>query len=208
MTRIQEGEPVPPIESLERYLQDGGTTIIRAAFKHSYFAHPDRVRGNTPLYPDRARTSRKHYPKLDRGAPATWRGRRVRLGDNSKAQRAWEHYSGLPVQRGSGYGVRHVWGHPWDADAFTAGWNLCYMPFWAGMLTEKQHPHVELKQAVRQAVWDLYFRANPVCAPPDFVTDPGIDLAAVLLGQPVLILAAPAAACYGVSSRGVPPFPV
>ena len=52
------------------------------------------------------------------------------------------------------------------------------------------HPQVELKRAVRQAAWDRYFRADPVCAPPDFVADPGIDLDALLRGQPVLIPAA------------------
>ena len=34
------------------------------------------------------------------------------------------------------------------------------MPFWAGMLTEEQHPHPELERAIRQASWDLYFRDN------------------------------------------------
>ena len=139
-TQIHEGELVPPTESLEHYLREGGTTLIQAAFAHSYFAHPDRVRGNTPLYPDRARRSREHYPTLDKGTRTKWQGRQVKLDDNSKAQRAWASYSGRPIQRASGYGVRHVWGHPWNPDAFTAGWNLCYMPFWAGMLTERQHP--------------------------------------------------------------------
>ncbi len=63
------------------------------------------------------------------------------------------------------------------------------MPFWAGMLTERQHPHRGLEMAVRQAAWDLYFRADPVCDPPAFVADPGVDLDAVLNGQPVLLLA-------------------
>lgn len=187
--RIHEGEIVPPILALERYLQKGGTTIIQAAFEHSYFAHPDRVRENTPMYPDRARLSRKYYPKLERGAQAIWQGREVRLGDNSKAQQAWARYSGRPIQRASGYGVRHVWGHPWDPEAFTAGWNLCYMPFWAGMLTERQHPHPELERAIRQAAWELYFRNDPVCPPLSFVTNPGIDLGSILSGQPILILA-------------------
>ena len=62
------------------------------------------------------------------------------------------------------------------------------MPFWAGMMTEEQHPHPELKQAVRQAAWDLYFRENPVCEPPDFVEDPGVDLESILGEQPLLIL--------------------
>ena len=188
-TRVHQGPLVPPVESLERYLREGGTTMIQAAFQHSYYVHPDRVRAKTPLYPDRARRSRKHYPALNKGAGATWQGRPVKLDDNSKAQQAWSTYSGRPIQRASGYGVRHVWGHPWDPIAFTAGWNLCYMPFWAGMLTERQHPHPELERAVRQAAWDLYFRHDPVCAPPEYVSDPGTDLDAVLQGQPILLLA-------------------
>ena len=62
------------------------------------------------------------------------------------------------------------------------------MPFWAGMLTEDQHPHQDLMQAVRQASWDLYFRENPVCQPLYFVADPGLDLGAILGEQPLLIL--------------------
>ena len=188
-TRIHDGPLISPVESLERYLEKGCTTIVQAAFEHSYFVHPDKVRQKTPLYPDRARLSREHYPKLDRGDRGTWRGREVKLGDNSVAQRAWARYSGRPIERASGYGVRHVWGHPWDPDAFTAGWNLCYMPFWAGMLTERQHPHPKLEIAIRQAAWDLYFRDDPVCALPEFVTNPGMDLDAILHGQPILILA-------------------
>ena len=160
MTRkcVHTGDLSPPIQSLESYLQKGGVTIIQAAFEHSFFAHPDKVRAKTPWYPKRARLSREHYPGLDRGDRATWNGRSVRLGDNSAAQRAWVAYSGRRLERQSGYSVRHVWGHPWNPDAFTAGWNLCYMPFWAGMLTEDQHQHPELERAIRQAAWDLYFR--------------------------------------------------
>lgn len=53
-----------------------------------------------------------------------WQGREVKLGDNAKAYQAWAHYTGRRIERASGYGVRHVWGHPWNPDAFTAGWNL------------------------------------------------------------------------------------
>ena len=63
------------------------------------------------------------------------------------------------------------------------------MPFWAGMLTERQHPHPELERAVRQAAWDLYFRNDPVCVPPEFVANPGTDLDAILREQPLVILA-------------------
>ena len=193
VVRVYDGELVAPVKSLERYFLEGGATVIQAAFEHSYFVHPDRVRLETPLYPDRARFSREHYPKRGKGDRVMWRGREVRLDDNSAAQRAWARYAGRPIERASGYGVRHVWGHPWNPDAYTAGWNLCYMPFWAGMLTERQHPHPELETAIRQAAWDLYFRNDSVCEPPEFVTDPGIDLDAILCGQPILLLAGRAA---------------
>ena len=149
---------------------------------------PAKVRDKTPYFPDRARFSRKHYPGKGRGDKGTWYGRTVILGDNAYAQQAWQRYTGRRIYRGSGYSVRHIWGHPWNPDALTAGWNLCYMPFWAGMLTERQHPHPELRQAVQQASWDLFFRDNPVCPPPDFVEDPGTDLDAALGDQPLLIL--------------------
>ena len=153
--------------------------------------HPDAVRERTPFFPDRARRSREHYPKLDKGDRATWDAgdrREVILDDNSRAQIAWERYTGHRLARGSGYGIRHIWGNTHNPEAFTAGWNLCYMPFWAGMLTEDQHPHVELQQAVRQASWDLFFSQHPVCERPDFVEDPGLDLSAALEGVPVRIL--------------------
>jgi hypothetical protein len=89
-----------------------------------------------------------------------------------------------------GHGVRGAsyLGVPWDPQAHTAGWNLAYMPFWAGMLTEAQHPHPVVQRAVRQASWDLFFAENPVCAPPAFVSDPGVDLAELLEGRPLLVL--------------------
>ena len=190
--KIHHGHLGFPIQSLEDYFGKAGVSIIEAAFAHSYFVHPDEVRAKTPYFPERARRSREHYPGLEKGKQAIWHGNgrevEVRLDDNQRAQMAWEKYTGHRLARGTGYSVRHIWGHPWDPDFFTAGWNLCYMPFWAGMLTEQQHPHPELEKAIRQASWDLYFRNNPVCQPPDFVVDPGMDLSSLLAGQRVLIL--------------------
>ena len=179
---------VPPIDALEDYMHNGGVTILQAAFEHSFFIHPASVRSRTPYFPDRARFSRKVYPGKRKGDRAIWKGREVILDDNAYAQQAWQRYSGRIIYRGSGYGVRHIWGNPWNPYAFTAGWNLCYMPFWAGMLTEKQHPHPELQRAVQQASWDLFFRNDPVCAPPDFVEDPGMNLDSVLGDQTLRIL--------------------
>ena len=197
--RIVNEIPVSAIQSLENYFSQGGVSILQAAFAHTYFVHPDKVREKTPYYPDRARFSREHYPGLPKGSYTTWSGdgrdgrdgREVRLDDNQYAQNAWVRYTRHRIARGSGYGLRHIWGHAYDPDSFTAGWNFCYMPFWAGMLTEKQHPHPELEEAIRQASWDLYFRENAVCPPPDFVENPGMDLDLVLDGNPLLVLEAP-----------------
>ena len=189
-TQIVTEFGISPIESLEGYIVAAGSSLVRATFEHSYFVDPERVRERTPYYPDRARFSGTHYPQLNMGDYANWSGdgRRVRLDANHRPQIAWEGYTRMPIQKKSGYGLRHIWGHPWDPDAFTAGWNLCYMPFWAGELTEDQHPHPDLVQAMRQASWDLYFRDNPVCEPPAFVQDPGIDLDSILGSQPLRIM--------------------
>lgn len=185
--RDHTGEPISTIQSLEEYFRDGGVSIIQAAFTHTYFVRPDAVREKTPFFPDRVRRSREHYPKLDKGASAKWDGdgRTVVLDDNSRAQMAWEQYTGHKLARRSAYGLRHIWGNTHNPEAFTAGWNICYMPFWAGMLTEDQHPHSELQQAIRQASWDLFFARDTVCPCPDFVEDPGFDLTTVLDGLPV-----------------------
>ena len=192
--RVNPNNITPPIESLEYYFRSGGVTIIQAAFSHSFFVDPDVVRERTPYHPDRARYSRQYYPNLGRGQAAIWKdggkNRPVILDDNAYAHSAWQGYTGCPRQSGTGYGLRHIWGHPWNPDSFTAGWNLCYMPFWAGMLTEDQHPLRELQTAIKQASWDLYFRDYPVCDAPDFVEDQDVDLSGMLDGQPLLIMAA------------------
>jgi hypothetical protein len=181
--------PLPePIQVLEAHLERAGTSLIKAAFRYSFFIDPERVRERCPYYPNRARMSREHYPGADRGSERQWKDQPVRLGDNSRAQMAWAGYTGRAIARGSGYGVRHIWGNPWDPNAFTAGWNLCYMPFWLGMLTEDQHPHAALVRAIQQASFDLYFKSNPVCDKPDYVVDPGLDLADLVDGEAIQLL--------------------
>ena len=207
--KVNSNNITPPIESLEYYFRAGGVTIVQATFSNSFFIDPVSVRGNTPSHPDRARMSREHYPGKGRGETATWPGdgRTVRLGDNAYAQIAWSRYTGCAMQRGTGYGVRHIWGKPWNPDAFTAGWNLCYMPFWAGMLTEDQHLLETLRDTVRQASWDLFFEVNPVCQPPEFVNDPGLDLGSILGELPLLVMKSETGVSKGVlktPNAGVP----
>lgn len=187
-TTVFEGSLPRPISILEGFITASGTTLIRAAFATSFFVPPEKVKQRTPYYPDFARLSRTHYPGKMRGNIAEWDGRSVKVGDNSRAQLAWQKYTGRPIERGSGYGVRHIWGHPWDPNAFTAGWNLCYMPFWVGMLTEDQHPHIELQKAIQQASYEIFFKSKPVCKPPPFVKDLGLDLSVLLGDQQINLL--------------------
>lgn len=187
-SRLHDGVLPEPIKVLEDMFISAGTSVVRVAFAHSFFVSPEAVRAKTPYFPQVARKSRQHYPGLDKGAKAVWQGREVQLDFNQWAQNAWQKYTGRKIARKSGYGVRHVWGHPWDPEAYTAGWNLCYMPFWVGMLTEEQHPHPLLERAIRQASFDLFFRSEPVCAPPFYVCDQGLDLSELLGDQPILLL--------------------
>lgn len=189
-TITHAGPVANPISALENIFRTGGMTLIQAAFKHSFFLDPEQVRGNTPKFPGFARYSRTHYPNKKKGDAALWQGRPVKLDDNSKAQAAWAQYSGRALSRKSGYGVRHIWGNPWNPEAYTAGWNLCYMPFWVGMLTESQHPHPALQKAIKQVAYELFFQDNPVCNRPTFVTDPGFgrELREHLGNQPIILL--------------------
>lgn len=182
-------DPLPnPISVLEDLLARAGLSLIEATLRYSFFVDPEAVRARCPYFPDRARKSRQHYPSGERGERALWSGRQVILGDNARAQMAWAKYTGRPIERGSGYGVRHIWGNPWDPDAFTAGWNLCYMPYWLGMLTEDQHPHPDVARVIQQVSFNLYFREQPVCAQPEYVRDPSMNLAAFIASNPVRLL--------------------
>lgn len=134
--RLYEETLPDPVQTLERYFWEGGVSLVRAVFENTFFIEPSAVRARTPHFPGLARYSKRHYPGLRKGDWADWQGTPVRLDDNARAQIAWQKYTGRRLSRGTGYGLRHIWGHPWDPAAFTAGWNLAYMPHWAGMLTE------------------------------------------------------------------------
>ncbi|MEK7705984.1 MAG: hypothetical protein AAB426_13560 [Myxococcota bacterium] len=187
-TKAHSGPLPDPISVLEKHLRRGGISLVHAAFENTFFVDPAAVREKTPYFPDRAGMSREHYAGKGRGDFAKWHGRKVRLGDNARAQMAWEKYTQRSIARRSGYGVRHIWGNPWDPEAFTGGWNLAYMPYWAGMLTEAQHRHEELERAIRQAAWELFFSRDAVCTAPPYVINPGLDLKKVLGGRPILLL--------------------
>ena len=48
--QIHQGDLSHPVGVLEEYFRKAGTSIIRAAFSHSYFIHPDDVKEKTPYF--------------------------------------------------------------------------------------------------------------------------------------------------------------
>ena len=188
---IHAGKIVHARQTQEDYHQKSGISIIQAAFMYSYFVHPDKVRAQTPYFPNKAHINKKCYPGRGERDCAKWcgDGRTVRLSKNQPAQSALAGYTGrtLVSLRNLGYEARHIWGRSWNPDAFTAGWNLCFMPFWTSKPAE-EYQDPQLTQAFRQASWDLYFKNNPVCEPPEFVSNPNRHLDCILGEQPILIL--------------------
>jgi hypothetical protein len=166
-----------PVLTLERYFAEGGTSLARAVFREFVLRRSGRRPYTDAYFPGYARASRQHYGNLHARDHAVWEGSPFASTRQQGADglAAVHRQSPLPWK-----GVRppQIWGHPRDPTAFTAGWNLAYMAHWAGMLTESQHPHALIQKAVRQARWELNFRENPVCTPPSFVFEPGMDLAA------------------------------
>lgn len=158
----------------------GEPALLRAAINASFFLAPEKVT-HVSRYPNYARHSRAHYPGSSKGDTVEVGGVAITLDFNHKAQDTWREASGLFVRR-SGYGVRHIWGFASNPTAYTATWNLCYMPFWAGMMTEDQHPFELLAKVVQQISFDLYFRNGPVAEHhrPSFIKDPGLDLETTL----------------------------
>ena len=188
-TRLHDGGLVSPVESLERYFRDRRYDNPPGGVRAFLLRPPGQGPAEYAAVPGPGETQPGALPQARQGCS------RHLAGAGSQARRQLEGPTGLGALYRTPDRARFRLrrsprlGTPLGSGrVHRPGWNLCYMPFWAGMLTERQHPHPELEMAVRQAAWDLYFRADPVCDPPDFVTDPGIDLDALLDGQPILLL--------------------
>lgn len=49
---VHKEELPAPISTLERYLRDGGRTLLQAVFENTFFVSPQVVRSRTPYYPE------------------------------------------------------------------------------------------------------------------------------------------------------------
>jgi hypothetical protein len=171
-------KPAESPDAIQQLVRQFGSEakLIRAAVNATYFVHPDKVTAASH-YPLHARHSRAKYPNKTKGETVEVNGVTITLDFNHKAQATWKSVTGV-FKRKSGYGVRHIWGNASDPDAYTATWNICYMPFWAGMMTEDQHPLQTLATVIQQISFNAYFRKGPLSkrGRPKFVVDPGLDL--------------------------------
>ncbi len=172
----------------------GEMELAGLLLKHSYFISPDRIRahcegngGTAARFPNCVRGSNEHHKGKRKGERSIWEDQEVRVCDNTQARVAFAAFSGLVMAgdregRIRGYHVAHIWERVYDPTCFTAGWNLCLMPGFLKLFTEKQDRIELLHRVIQQAAFDLYFRKDGVIGLgqiPTFVTDPGLDLNAM-----------------------------
>lgn len=180
----------PAKDILLKLFDDDEAELAGFLLRHTYFISPARIRerykkkGSAAWFPDCVRASREHHKEKHRKDQSVWKGRSVKVCDNTKARRAFASFSGLLMAgdkkgRIRGYHVAHIWEHVYDPECFTAGWNLCLMPGFLKLFTEQQDPIPLLQQVIRQAAFDLYFKGSAIGLPtPLFVSDPKLDLKA------------------------------
>jgi hypothetical protein len=167
--------------------------------KHTWFISPKRIQqyyeqeGRFHYFEDYVRTSRKYHRGMQKNDPSVWNDQAVKVCDNTKAREAFSKFTDIALKgnkpdRVRGYHVAHIWENVHDPEYFTAGWNLCLIPGFLKLFTEKQDPIVlfqdfSLQDVIKQAAFNLYFKSGRLTglAPPAFVTDPGLKIPGVSL---------------------------
>ncbi len=157
--------------------------------RHTYFISPDRIRqrlndkGGAVRYPNCVRTLNEHHKGKQRGSESVLsNGRIVTVRDNTKARLAFGSFSGLRMNGTHddtvrGYHVAHIWGNVHDPEYFTAAWNICLMPGFLKLFTEKQDCIPGLQEVLQQAAFNLYFKDRAIGLDlPAHVSDPKLHL--------------------------------
>ncbi|MBD64741.1 MAG: hypothetical protein CME62_06015 [Halobacteriovoraceae bacterium] len=173
------------LNSLELFKQVTGKStdeVILMMLNSTLFIHPEVVRETPVKFPNAVRESNEYHAGVKRRQKSIWMGEEVSVHDNSKARLAFGQYANL-VMKGKhrnvpiGLHVTHIWERVFDPEFFTAGWNICLMPDFLKIYTEKQSGTDYIARCLKQAGFDLYFKSG-VVAPNEYVVDPGIDLKA------------------------------
>lgn len=171
------------VSSFELFKNVTGKTtneVILMMLNSTLFICPDKVKDIPVKFPDAARESNEHHKGVKRGNKSTWENREINIYDNNKARTAFGQYAGLRMggknrNVSKGLHVAHIWERVFDPCFFTAGWNICLMPDFLKIYTEKQAGTDEVAKCLRQAGYDIYFKSG-VIEENQFVEDQKIDL--------------------------------
>ena len=154
--------------------------VILMLLSSTLFIHPEVVKLNPVMFPDAVRESNEYHSGVKRSNPSTWEGNKVNVYDNGKARTAFGQYTKLKMggkdrNVPKGLHVAHIWERVFDPNFFTAGWNICLIPDFLKIYTEKQAGTEMIAKHLRQAGFDIYFK-NINIELPTGICDQGIDL--------------------------------
>lgn len=154
--------------------------VILMMLNSTLFIHPDVVKLKPVMFPDAARESNEFHKGIKRAQKSTWEGREINIYDNQKARTAFGQYAKLRMGGKNrnvpkGLHVAHIWERVYDPSFFTAGWNICLMPDFLKIYTEKQSGTDVIAAYLRQAGFDIYFKSE-IIDRPNNLEDPGLDI--------------------------------
>ncbi|NTX41650.1 hypothetical protein HUA78_45195 [Myxococcus sp. CA033] len=143
--------------------------VVRIVLNASLFIQPSVVRRKPVMFPDRVRESKAHHPGKKEGDMSVWKGRQVKVCDNTTARVTFGRYIGRPMNGkrrkvAVGWDVAHIWASVHDPEYFTAGWNMYLVPGFLRVLTEEQAQIPLFAKCLQFVAWNLFFK-DPVAVP-------------------------------------------
>jgi hypothetical protein len=143
--------------------------VLRIVLNASLFIHPRVVRRKPVMFPDCVRTSNAHHSGKKKGDMSDWKGRQVKVCDNTTARVAFGRYIGRSMNGENrevavGWEVAHIWATVHDPQYFTAGWNMYLIPGFLRVLTEEQAQMPLFAKCLQFVAWNLFFK-DPVVEP-------------------------------------------
>ncbi|NOK37136.1 hypothetical protein [Corallococcus exercitus] len=174
-----------PLEVFEWVTGKKDAEVVQLVLKASLFIPPGKVRRKPVMLPDCVRTSNAHHPGKRKGDTSDWKGRTVKVCDNTTARNAFGRYIGRSMNGESrevavGWEVAHIWGTVHDPEYFTAGWNMYLIPGFLRVLTEEQAQIPLFARCLHFVAWNLFFK-DPVAVPAILPPPPSTDVPEWLL---------------------------
>ena len=174
--RMHTGDIVSPDSVFGELFPERWGTILQAAFEHSFFLDPDKVRVKTPYFSDRARYSREHYPAckeeislLGMAMVGAFAWMTIRLHNGLGG-----HTRNARCERGSGYVTfGDILGIPVHSRPVES---LLYAILGGPADRKSSIPIRHWRRLCVRLRGISTFERIPYVIPPDFVENPGMDL--------------------------------